>query len=75
MLQNKDIHVDQIGIVLRAVIKNSQPVLEAAGILQDFQYITEFILVHANRAKPLDPSKLSAIAKSVPDYNTANYAE
>ena len=36
MLQQKDIHVDQLGIVLRGVLKSGQPVLEAAGILADF---------------------------------------
>lgn len=43
--------------------------------MQDFQYITEFILVQANRGKALDPSKLSATAKAVPDYNSGNHAE
>jgi hypothetical protein len=75
VLAPKDIHVDQIGIVLRGVLKSGQAVLEAAGILADFQYITEFMLVPANRGKPLDQSKLSQAAKAVPDYNTGNRAE
>lgn len=75
MLQGNDIHVDQMGIALRGVLKYGQPVLQAAGILADFEYITGFIVAPAMRGKPLDPSKLSATAKTTPDYNTGNQAE
>lgn len=75
MLQPNDIHVDQMYITLRGALKYGQPVLEAAGILGDFKYITEFLQVPANRGKALDASKLSAAAKAIPDYNSGNQAE
>ena len=36
MLLPKDIHVDQMGIVLGGLLKSGQPVLAAAGIQSDF---------------------------------------
>ena len=75
MLQPNDIHVDQMVIALKAACKYGQPVLEAAGILSDFQYIVDFMSVAANRGKVLDGSKLSAAAKTVPDYSSPGKAE
>lgn len=75
MLQGNDIHADQAVIVLRGVLNAAKPVLEKAGILQDFQYITEFIAVKENRAKILDQGKLGAIGKQIPDFNAPNQAE
>lgn len=75
MLQANDIHVDQMGIVLRGALKSGQPVLEAAGIFADFKYITEFMLVADNRGKAVDASKLSPAAKQVLDYNVGNNAQ
>lgn len=75
MLQANDIHVEQMAIALRGAAKYGQPVLEAAGIFGDFKYITEFMVAPENRGKPVDPSKLSADAKTVPDYNVGSHAE
>ena len=75
LLAHNDIHVDQIGIVLRGALKTSKPVLDAAEITNDFQYVTEFMLAPQNRGKPLDMTKLSPAAKAVPDYSAGNAAE
>lgn len=75
MLQANDIHADQVVIVLRGVLNAAKPVLEKAGILQDFQYITEFIAVKENRGKLLDQAKLGAIGKQLPDFNAPDQAE
>ena len=75
LMQPNDIHVAQIGIVLRGALKTHKPVLDAAGIFNDFQYITEFMLAPQNRAKPLDKTKLGQAAKNVPDYCAGDAAE
>ena len=75
MLQANDIHADQVVIVLRGVINAAKPVLEKAGILPDFQYITEFIAVKENRGKLLDQDQLGALGKAMPDFNAPDQAE
>lgn len=75
LLQGNDIHVDQIGIVLKGALTTSKAVLDAAGILNDFQYLTEFMLAPPTRGKPIDMAKLSPAAKAVPDYCAGNTAQ
>lgn len=75
MLQNNDFHVHQIGIVLKDCLKVYKGVLDAAGITNDFQYLTEFMTTIQNRGLPIDKSKLSAAAQAVPDYNAPGIAE
>ena len=59
LLQNNDIHVDQIGIVLRGAMTTSKAVLDAAGIFNDFYKLTEFMLAPQNRGKSIDVKQLS----------------